>query len=89
MKITILTPEESKAYWEEEVKDRLEWSTEQIINDARMMMNMPDMGNTKWILSEHLEGFYKWLETEEAREVWNVDPFTLSLAKYYAINKIK
>lgn len=89
MKVTVLTPEESKIFWDEEVKIRQTWTTEQIIDDAKVMLSMPDMGNTKWLLEEDYEGFYKWLETEEARAEWNKDPFTLTLAKYYAINKAK
>ena len=87
MNIKILTKEESIAYWEAEKAERRKWTTEEILKDARMMMNMPDMGNTKWVLSEDVDKFYKWLETEEANVVWQVTPYTLDLAKYFTINK--
>ncbi len=89
MQIKILTKEESIEYWEKEKAERREWTNEQILNDARMMMNMPDMGNTKWVLSSELDGFYKWIETSEAREQWDILPKTEHLARYYSINKTK
>ena len=89
MQIKILTKEESIEYWEREKEELRKWTTKQIIEDARMMLNMPDMGNTKYILSHQYDEFYKWLETEEAREQWNILPKTLHLAKYYLENKTK
>ena len=47
------------------------------------------MQNTKLILTHQYEAFYKWLESEEAREQWNILPKTQHLAKYYLQNKIK
>ena len=85
--IKILTEEESVQMRLKETAMRRLWSKEQILNDARMMMNGPDMGNTKWVLSEDVDKFYKWLETEEANVVWQVTPYTLDLAKYFTINK--
>lgn len=87
MNIKVLTAEESLEYWNKEKEQRLKWTTQEIIADAKFMLNMPDMGNTKYLLSEDYDAFYKWLETNEAKEEWNKDPFTLTLAKYYSENK--
>jgi hypothetical protein len=87
MKIKILTKEESDALVESMYTDRMEWTTEQLVADAKHMMSMSDMGNTKYILPNQYEAFYKWLETEEAREQWIESPYMLSLAKYYSENK--
>jgi succinate dehydrogenase flavin-adding protein (antitoxin of CptAB toxin-antitoxin module) len=84
MRIKILTKEESDALVESFYKDRLEWTTELLVADAKHMMSLPDMGNTKYILSNQYEDFYKWLETEEARQEWNKSPYMTSLAKYYS-----
>lgn len=89
MNIRILTKEESIELWEKEKEEKRQWTTQQIIEDARMMLSMPDMGNTKYILSTQYDEFLKWIETEEAREQWNELPRTLHLAKYYSENKIK
>lgn len=83
MNIRVLTKEESIELWEKEKSERREWTTEQIIEDARMMLSMPDMANTKYILSTQYDEFLKWLDSDEAREQWNILPKTLHLAKYY------
>jgi len=88
MKIKILTKEESDALVESMYKDRMEWTTEELVADAKFMMGMPDMGNTKYILPNQYEDFYKWLEGEEAREQWTKSPYMTSLAKYYSETKI-
>jgi hypothetical protein len=85
--IKVLTAEESMEMRQKELEMKRLWSREQIVADAKLMMGMPDMGNTKWVLSEDREGFYKWLESNEAREVWNETPYILELAKYYTLNK--
>jgi hypothetical protein len=84
MNIKVLTAEESLEYWNKEKEERRMWTMEQILRDANFMMNMPDMGNTKFVLSEDREAFFKWIETEEAMEQWNELPMTQHLAKYYA-----
>ena len=84
MNIKILTAEESLEYWNKEKQERRKWTMEEILNDARFMMNMPDMGNTKWVLSADIDNFYKWIETEEGKEAWNELPMTQHLAKTYA-----
>jgi hypothetical protein len=89
MQIRTLTKEDSDALVESMYKERMEWTTEEMIADAKFMMSMPDMGNTKYLLPNKYESFYKWLETEEARREWNNTPYMLSLAKYYSETKIK
>ena len=89
MQIKILTKEESDALVASMYKERMEWTTEEMIADAKFMMSMSDMGNTKYILPNQYESFYKWLETEEARQEWTNTPYMTSLAKYYSENKIK
>ena len=86
MQIKILTKEESIEYWENEKAERREWTTEQIIEDAKFGLSLP---GTKYILQHQYEDFYKWLETDEAREQWNELPKTQHLAKYYLENKTK
>jgi hypothetical protein len=87
MKIKVLTEEESVQMRLKELEMKRLWSREQIIADAKLFRSMPDMGNTKYIVGEeNWQGFFKWLESNEAREVWNETPYTLELAKYY-INK--
>ena len=85
--IKVLTNEESVEQRLKEVAMRRLWSREQIIGEAKLMMGMPSMGNTKWITSDKYESFYKWLESNEARDVWMKTPYVLDLAKYYSINK--
>ncbi len=87
--IKILTEEESAQMRQKELEMKRLWSREQIVADAKLMMSMPDMGNTKWVLSKDREDFYKWLESNEARELWMKTPSTLELAKYYSQNKIQ
>jgi hypothetical protein len=87
--IKVLTEEESVQMRLKEVAMRRLWSREQIITDAKLMMSMPDGGNTKYVLYNQREHFYKWLETNEARDVWMKTPYTLELAKYYSQNKIQ
>ena len=84
MNIRVLTKEESIELWEKEKSERAQWSIEQILSEARMMMNMPDMGNTKWILQSDVEGFYEWIKSEEGKEQWNILPKVQHLAIYYA-----
>jgi uncharacterized protein (DUF2267 family) len=86
MNIKILTKEESIEYWEKEKADRRCWTLEQIIEDAKKMMGMPDMGNTKYILSKYYEVFYEWIKTNEAIEQWNELPKIEHLARYWASN---
>jgi hypothetical protein len=86
MQIKILTKEESIQFLEKENQERREWSTEQIIEDAKFGLSLP---GTKYILQHQYEDFYKWLETDEAREQWNEIHRTEHLAKYYLENKIK
>ncbi len=88
MQIKILTKEESDALVDSMYKDRMEWTTEELVADAKFMMSMPDMGNTKYILPNQYEDFYKWLEGEESREQWIKSPYMTSLAKYYSETKI-
>lgn len=85
--IKVLTEEESAKERLKEVAMRRLWSREQIVAEARLMLGLPSMGNTKWITSDKYESFYKWLESNEAREVWMNTPYILDLAKYYSINK--
>jgi hypothetical protein len=84
MQLRILTKEESIELWEKEKSERREWTTEQIIEDAKFGLSLP---GTKYILTHQYEAFYKWLESEEAREQWNELPRTEHLAKYYSENK--
>jgi hypothetical protein len=84
MEIKILTKEESIQFLQKENQERREWSTEQIIEDAKFGLSLP---GTKYILQHQYEDFYKWLETDEAREQWNELPKTEHLAKYYSENK--
>ena len=84
MKIKILTAEESLEYWNKEKEERRKWTIQERIIDAKGMMSLPEMGNTKWVLSEDREAFYKWIESEEANEVWMELPMTQHLAKTYA-----
>jgi hypothetical protein len=84
MKLTILTEEESAQMRQKELELRRLWSREQIVDDAKLFRAMPDMGNTKYIVGEdNWNGFFKRLESNEARDVWNETPYTLQLAKYY------
>lgn len=87
--IKLLTEEESAQMRLKELEMKRLWSREQIVADAKLMMGMPDMGNTKWVLQKDRESFYKWLESNEARDIWNETPYTLELAKYYTLNKTK
>ncbi len=84
MNIRVLTKEESIELWEKEKAERMLWTTEQIIEDAKFGLSLP---GTKWILTYQYEAFYKWLEGDEAREQWNILPRTEHLAKYYSENK--
>ena len=84
MNIKILTAEESLEFWNKEKEERRKWTLDQIIRDARMMMSMPDMGNTKFVLSSDYEDFYKWIETPEAMAHWQELPMVHHLAKTYA-----
>ena len=84
MKIKLLSKEESDQLVDSFYKERLDWTTEQIIADAKFMKSMPDMGNTKYIIGEeNWNNFFVWLTTSEAREQWNKTPYTLELAKHY------
>jgi hypothetical protein len=84
MKLTILTEEESSQLREKELQTKRLWTREQIVDEAKLFRAMPDMGNTKYIVGEeNWIGFFKWLESNEAREVWNESPYILTLAKYY------
>jgi hypothetical protein len=82
--IKILTAEESAQMRLKELEIKRLWSREQIVADAKLFRAMPDMGNTKYIVGEeNWNGFFKWLESNEAREVWNETPYILTLAQYY------
>jgi hypothetical protein len=82
--IKILTPEETAEMRQRELEMKRLWSREQIVAEAKLFRAMPDMGNTKYIVGEeNWNGFFKWLESNEAREVWNETPYILTLAKYY------
>lgn len=82
--IKILTPEETAEMRQRELEMKQLWSREQIVAEAKLFRAMPDMGNTKYIVGEeNWNGFFKWLESNEAREVWNSTPYILELAKYY------
>ena len=82
--IKILTAEESAQMRLKELEIKRLWSREQIVADAKLFRAMPDMGNTKYIVGEeNWNGFFKWLESNEAREVWNETPYMLTLAQYY------
>ena len=80
MNLRVLTKEESIELWEKEKEERSLWTTEQIIEDAKFGLSL---SGTKYILQHQYEAFYKWLETNEAREQWNILPRTLHLVKYY------
>lgn len=82
--IKILTAEQSQELWEKDKKERLSWSTSQIIIEAKIMFGLPDAGNTKYVLPSQYEEFYKWLETSEARTQWELLPRTLHLARYWS-----
>jgi hypothetical protein len=86
MNIRVLTKEESIELWEKEKEERSQWTTEQIIEDAKFGLSLP---GTKYILTNQYEAFYKWLETNEAREQWNILPRTQHLARHYLENKTK
>jgi hypothetical protein len=82
--IKILTAEESAQMRLKELELKRLWSREQIVAEAKLFRSMPDMGNTKYIVGEeNWNGFFKWLESNEAREVWNETPYILTLAQYY------
>jgi hypothetical protein len=84
MKLTILTEEESAQMRQKELELKRLWSREQIVSEAKLFRAMPDMGNTKYIIGEEKwNGFFKWLESNEAREVWNETPYMVTLAQYY------
>lgn len=84
MKLRILTEEESLQLRFRELQTKRLWSREQIVNEAKLFRSMPDMGNTKYIIGEeNWIGFFKWLESNEARDVWNESPYILTLTKYY------
>ena len=89
MNIRVLTAEESLEYWNKEKEERRKWTIDEILQDAKFMMGMPDMGNTKYILSTEYEEFYEWIKTEEAMEQWNELPMTQHLAKVFADKKYK
>lgn len=82
--IRVLTAEQSMELWEKEKSERLGWSTTQILVEARMMMSMPDMGNTKWVLQSDAESFYEWIKSDEGRSEWNTLPKVQHLAMVYA-----
>jgi hypothetical protein len=84
MNIKILTAEESLEYWNKEKEARRKWTVQERIIDAKLMMSMPEMGNTKFVLPDDREGFYEWIQTDEANEQWNELPMTQHLAKVYA-----
>jgi hypothetical protein len=82
--IKILTAEESNQIHLKVLEIKRLWSREQIVADAKLFRAMPDMGNTKYIVGEeNWNGFFKWLESNEAREVWNETPYIVTLAQYY------
>lgn len=89
MNIKILTAEESLEFWNKEKEMRRMWTIDQIVEDARMMMNMPDMGNTKFVLSKDMDEFFQWIRTEEAMNEWKELPMTQHLAKVFADKKYK
>jgi hypothetical protein len=91
MNIKVLTAEESLEYWNKEKEERRKWTVQERVLDAKMMMSMPDFGNTKFVLSDDREGFYEWITTEEGNEAWMELPMTQHLAKVYAekIYKLK
>jgi hypothetical protein len=89
MNIKILTAEESLEFWNKEKAERRGWTLEQILQDAKMMMGMPDMGNTKFVLAKDYEDFYKWIQTEEGKAEWNELPMVQHLAKVYADKNYK
>jgi hypothetical protein len=80
MQIKILTKEESDALVESFYKERKCWTTEEIIADAKFGLSLP---GTKYLLSHQYEPFFKWLETDEAREQWDIIPQTQHLARYF------
>lgn len=84
MNLRVLTSEESLELWNKEKEERQQWTTEQIIEDAKFGLSLP---GTKWILTSEYDSFFKWLESEEAREQWNILPRTQHLVKYYSENK--
>ena len=84
MQIKILTKEESDALVASMYKERMEWTTEEMIADAKFMKGMPDMGNTKYIIGEeNWNKFFEWLTTSEAKEQWTLYTQTLPLARYF------
>jgi len=89
MNIKILTAEESLEFWNKEKEERRKWTMEEILQDAKFMMGMPDMGNTKFVLARDYEDFYKWIETPEAMEQWYELPMVQHLAKTYAEKNYK
>lgn len=89
MNIKILTAEESLEFWNKEKEERRKWTMDEILQDAKFMMGMPDMGNTKFVLARDYEDFYKWIETPEAQKEWNELPMVQHLAKIYAEKNYK
>jgi hypothetical protein len=85
MNLRVLTKEESIELWEKEKAERSLWTTEQIIADAKFGLSLP---GTKYILTNQYDEFFKWLETNEAREQWNILPRTQHLVKYYHESRI-
>ncbi|CAB4215367.1 hypothetical protein UFOVP1475_10 [uncultured Caudovirales phage] len=89
MKLKILTREESLELARKNKEERLGWTLEQIVQDATFFRNLPDGGNTKYIIGEeNWNNFFNWLTTSEARMRWNETTSIVDLARYFTENKI-
>ena len=73
MKLTILSPEESKIEWERRRKENSFLFREQV-QDWAMQLPKSMVGNTDYIVGdENWNKFYEWILTDEGYEQWQKD----------------
>ena len=82
--INILTKEQSEQLAKEAREQKLKFSIEEIINEAKFFQSLPEFGHTKYIVGkENWDNFFDWLTSKEAKEQWNIYTSILPLARYF------
>lgn len=85
MKLTILTPEESKIEWEKRLAENSMLTREQV-QDWAISLPKGMIGNTDYIIGEDKwEEFYQWILTDEGYEQWKKDLDITNYIKNWAI----
>jgi hypothetical protein len=83
MKITLLTPEESLAHYNEIREENKSLTREQVLDWAqRLPKGMK--GNTDYLLSDEWDAFYKWIVTDEGYQQWQIDLDIVDYIKNYS-----